>query len=136
MVVMVLMVIGLFFIARGIFTILSWAAPVLFILTLILRYQVVVGYLKMLWGLLKENPLIGLVAIVLTVVGFPIVALVLFGKAMMDRKVDQMAKDEREAVEGKLIDYEIVDEDKPESMELPDMEKKQKSSPYDRFFEK
>lgn len=135
MIVMVLMVIGLFFIARGIFTILSWVAPILFILTLILRYKVVVGYLNMLWDLLKQNPIVGVIAVILTVVGFPVVAFVLFAKAMLDRKVDQMSRAEREAVEGKLADYEILEDDQQDSFDLPQMEKKPKSSPYDRYFE-
>ncbi len=135
MIFMVFVVFILFFIARGIFTILAWLAPILFILTLIFRYKVVVQYGKMLVNLVKRNPIVGIIAIILTVVGFPIVAFALFAKAIMDRQIDKVQEQQREAVEGKLIDYEIIED---ETLDLPEIEpvkrKKRENNEYEDLF--
>lgn len=77
----ILVMIALFFIAKGIFTLLYWIAPVLLIFTLVLDYQVVVRYLLMLWSLLLTRPILGLLASVLTFFGYPVVIFFLFGRA-------------------------------------------------------
>lgn len=127
LIVMIAVLIGLFYIARGIFTILAWAAPVLLIITLIIRHQVVISYGKMVWNLLRKNPLMGIIAVVLTIIGFPVVALALFGKALLDRKVVQLSDRAEKAYRDEFTEYEEIED---ESLELPDMEREQKR-PYD-----
>lgn len=126
---------ALFWLAKSIFWILSYLAPVFLIITLILNYKIVVNYLKMLWNNIKTKPLYGVLLTALSVIGFPIVAFLLFGKALLDRKVKSIEKQMEEKVEGEYVDYEIVDEKK---LELPPMEKVEKTKEddtYDKFFE-
>ncbi len=126
---MILVMIGLFYIAKGVFTLLAWAAPVLLIITLIIRHEVVLSYGKMLINLVKRNPLMGIVAIVLSIVGFPVVAFALFGKALLDRKIGQLGQKREKAYQDEFVEYEEIQE---ESLELPQMDtKKSSSSEYD-----
>ena len=76
-----LVMIGLFYIAKGIFTLLYWVSPVLLIATLLLDYRVVVRYFKMLWSLLLRNPLLGVLTALLTFFAYPVVIFFLFGRA-------------------------------------------------------
>ena len=87
---MVLLFVGLFFIAKGVFTVLAWVAPVLIILALLINYRTVLNYLKFMLGLLQRNPVGGIIGILLSFFGFPILAGVLFGKSILDRKVKKL----------------------------------------------
>jgi hypothetical protein len=125
---------ALFFIARGVFWILSWVSPFLLIGALLLDYSVVLNYGKWLINLVKNKLLIGIVAIILTVIGFPVVAAFLFGKALFKKKLkDIKAKHEKEQ-QGEYVDYEEL-ENKNTTLELPQMKPKEKQSEYDRLFD-
>lgn len=108
-----------FFLFKSIFNILAWAAPFLFIAALIINHKVVVSYGKMVIALLKNNPLMGVVAILLTLFAFPIVAALLFGLAIMNKKADNFIKQERQKRDGIPTDYtEISSAPKSEYDEL------------------
>jgi len=131
---LVLFFMALFFIARGFFWILSWAAPFLLIGALLLNYSVVLNYGKWLVHLVKKNLLLGIAAIIFTVIGFPVVTAFLFGKALFKKKLkDIKAKHENEQ-QGEYVDYEEL-ESKNTTLELPQMKPKEKQSEYDRLFD-
>ncbi len=123
--ILVLFFVALFFIARGIFTILSWVAPVLLILALIFDYKTIIDYGKWLGRLVQKDILMGIGAIVLTVVGFPVIAGFLFFKALLRRKVGQVKRNMEEKVEGQYIEFEEVDSTPYEPMELPPLRSEQ-----------
>lgn len=129
---------ALFWIARGIFTILTYVAPVLLLATLVINYKIVVNYGKWLWKQLQNNPIMGVLAILLTIIGFPVVSFLLFGKALLERKVKQVEEEVRMEREGNFADYEIIDE---EPLELPQrprerVEVRQKpTDDYERLFD-
>lgn len=132
----------LFFIAQGIFKILAWAAPVLIIGALLINYRTVVGYLRFLWNTLRRNPLLGILGIILTVIGFPVVSGYLFGKAILDRRVASFQREIQRRRDGELIDYEDVTEKSREKEVLvlkkpppaPETKEPPKNT-YDEFFE-
>jgi len=143
---MVFIFVALYFIAKSIFTLLSWLAPVLLIGTAIINYKVLTGYGKWLFNLLKKNPLFGILAIIMTVVGFPVVAGFLFAKALLYRKADQMKQEYETQTQGELIDYEEIEEDTIVPLELPPIKRTQpkvrqnpKNPPpnneYEQFFD-
>jgi hypothetical protein len=136
---LVAVLVGLFFLARGLFTILSWAAPVLIIGAAIIHFPTITGYLRFMWNLLRRNPLMGIVGVLLSVVGFPILSGVLFGKAILDRKVKKLRQGnprfqpERE----EYADFEeIIRKEDRQNLELPPLEKKERApdNPYKDFF--
>lgn len=108
----------LFVIARSIFKILAWASPILIILAVIIRYRTVLDFLKYLWLLLRRNPLMGVLAIILCIVGFPVVSAFLFGKAILDRRIDRYTEAVRKHHEGELTEYVDVTHLNEETLDL------------------
>jgi hypothetical protein len=133
----------LFYMAKGVFWLLTWAAPVLLIATLIMDYTIVTDFFKFLWKLLKENTFLGILAVVLTFFGFPIVSGYLFFKALSRKKL-QSLQDRLEKERNSYSDYEEVVEEDESFLELPQINKKHaKITPivevknkddYDEFF--
>ena len=137
--ILVLFFVGLFFIARGIFYILSWLAPIFIIATLFIDYKVITGYLKWIGQMFKRNPFFGIGLVLLTVFGFPIVSGFLFGKAMFKRKISKVQQEVEMRQKGEFVDFEEMDTEIHEPLELPDLKKEQPkqkpSNDYDTFFE-
>ncbi len=121
---MVMIFVGLFFLAKGLFTVLSWVAPVLIAGALIINYKTVLNFIKYMWALLKRNPLGGILGIVLSVIGFPILSGFLFGKAILDRKVKSLSNAYQAREEGELVDFEeIIREENDSELSLPPIER-------------
>jgi hypothetical protein len=135
---MVLLFVGLFFIAKGIFTVLAWAAPVLIILALLINYRTVLNYLKFMLSLLQRNPLGGILGILLSFFGFPILAGVLFGKSILDRKVKKLQEAYKAEKEGEFVEFEeIIKPGRETKLDLPPLEKQapgKKDNQYEDLF--
>ncbi|MCB0580355.1 MAG: hypothetical protein KDD10_13720 [Phaeodactylibacter sp.] len=136
----VLFLVALYFIARAIFTILYYLSPIMIVAALIIDYKVVLGYAKWLGGLLKDNLLLGIGAIVLSVLGFPVLSAFLLGKALFRRQVKKAREEPESGQIGEFIEYEELDD---EHLELPRIEKEERKpdrprktdNRYDEFFE-
>ena len=130
---------GLFFLAKGLFWLLSWVAPVFLILTLIIDYTVVKDFFIYIWKLLNEKPLMGVFALLVVLFGYPFVAGYLFVKALGKRSVKKVLENV-EKERNTYTDYEEVEEDDDTFLELPPInkqpapEKLKKSSEYDDMF--
>lgn len=126
----------LFWLAKSIFTILAWLAPALLIAAVIIDYNTVLNYGKWLVNQLRFNTLNGILFTLLTVFGFPVVTLFLFGKSLFRKKMKALEKDYREQKEGMYTDYEIVDEE-VEPLELPPLERRKSSTQddYEQLFD-
>lgn len=149
----ILMLVAIFiavgYIASGIYQILEFIALGLFLITLGLDIaygrKVILGFAKTLINLVRKNPLMGVAAIGLTFFFHPLVALFLFGKAMLLRKVDNLKKDIETRQQGQYteyeeveVDYEEVPDDKPNLIELPPLREKPKQerrNDYEDLFE-
>jgi predicted membrane protein len=137
-IMLIVFLVAMFFIAKGIFTVLSWVAPLLLILTAVFDYTVIIDYGKFLLKLLKENLLFGIIGIILTIIGFPIVSGFLFFKAYARKKLKDYTKQQQP----KYVDYEeIKKEDEVEFLDLkkiesrrPVVEPKKKDNDYDDLF--
>jgi len=135
----VLFLLGLFFVARFIFTILYYLSPVMLIAALILDYKSVTGYGKWLVSKVKTNPLLGIGGIVLTVLAFPLVCLFLLGKALFKKKVREVEQEAEKQREGEYIEFEELDSEPIDLKRLEDQvrgqQEAQKRSNYDDFFD-
>lgn len=135
---MVLIFVGLFFIAKGVFTVLAWIAPVLIILSLLINYRTVLNYLKFMLGLLQRNPLSGIIGILLSFFGFPILAGVLFGKSILDRKVKKLKEAYQAEKEGEFVEFEeVIKPERETKLDLPPLEKQaplKKDNQYEDLF--
>lgn len=138
-IVMVLFFVGMFYIVGGIMKLLAWAAPVLLIAALIFNYNTVLNYGKMLINMTKRNPLMGIGAIVLSVILYPLVFTYLFARAYMAKKFKDVRSQYEEKREGEYIDYEVIDEE-PLRIDIPpqrptQVKRKPDSNEYDQMFD-
>ena len=123
--------IGLYWVARGIFSLLSFLAPVMLIITAILNYRVITGYAQWLWDNLKKEPLMGLLYVLLTVVGFPIVSAYLLFKAIAQhrrKKMKEQFNSHRER-EISYTEYEILEDN------YLDITSEEELHKYDKYFD-
>ena len=111
MLVGVLFIVGLFIIARGIFSILSLVAPLLLVAALIIRYKAVTDFVSFIFKLLKENTILGIVAVVFSVLAYPVLFAYLLIKAVFYRKLDKIQQAHEKRVQGEFVDYEVLEED-------------------------
>lgn len=126
---LVLFFLGLFYIARAMFWVLSAIAPILLIITLIIDHTVVVNYGKWLVSSVKSNPIFGIAMILLTLFGFPVVAGFLFGKALLKRKIKNVKEEMQTRQSGEFIEYEDVETTRPTILELPDWREEKRQRP-------
>lgn len=109
----ILALVALFYAAKLAFSLIYMIAPVLFIITLIMDYKVVTGYGKWIINLFKANPLYGIGASVLTAVAYPVVAIALFLKAMLNKKVKEVKQQFDQKKNGEYVEYEELPTSKP-----------------------
>ncbi|MFK7809508.1 MAG: hypothetical protein AB8F74_17020 [Saprospiraceae bacterium] len=144
--------IGLYYLATGIFQILSFLTPVMLIAALVIDHRVVVNYGKWLVNTLRTNFLLGLGAILLMVFGYPIIAGYLLMKAFLSKKLQGVQSDFEEKSRKRYADFEEVEtdpseveyedlsEEKPLDLNAPKPEiktrpRKNDDSEYDQFFQ-
>ena len=132
-----------FFLFKGLFWILNLVAPVLLIATLIMDYTVVTDFVKFLIKLLKDNPIFGIVAIVVSLVAYPFTAGFLFFRAMMRRAITKAQQPKQETfADGKSVndvdDEGFAEYEEIETLELPEVEiqkAKGRDNDYDQMFD-
>ena len=112
------LVVLLFWVAKSVLKLLSFVAPVVFIAALVINYRVVLGYGKWLIGSLMRNPIFGIVAILFSIVGFPVVSIFLLLRALATRGVSNPMKDTA------FTPYEEVQDDFLDLSEIKEYEKK------------
>ncbi len=124
-IMLILFLVALYYLAKGVFFILSWVSPLLLLAAFFINRQVVIDYVKMLFNLLKTNPLMGVVGLLLSFFLFPVVAAFLFGKALLYRKLGQFSEEIQKRKEGQFVEYEeIQDEAEEISLDLPELQQK------------
>lgn len=112
---LVLVMVLLFYVAKKILGLLAWAAPFILIAALIINYRVVWGYAKWLVATVKRNPVFGIVAILFTIIGFPLVSIFLLLRALSSKGIGS----------GKsFTKYEEVEDDFLDISEIKEYEKK------------
>jgi len=133
---LILFFVVLYYIAKGFFFILGLITPGLLIGAAILNWQVYPDYLKWLWSLLKSNPIMGIIAAILSVVGLPVVSGFLFFKALFRYRMKKAGNLAEERREQEYVDYEEIEDEPITPLELPEMEKRQrKDNEYDGLFD-
>ncbi|MEM6963550.1 MAG: hypothetical protein AAF573_02210 [Bacteroidota bacterium] len=142
MLMMIAALVVIYYVATGIYAILSYIAVALFVVTAIVNHRVILDYGKLLINTTRRNPIAGIIGIGLTVFFYPIVALFLFGKAMFLKKVDELKQNFETRTQGEFVEYEEVENkrpQKPEIIELPPLKEKQKQTrgrnDYEDLFE-
>lgn len=138
-VMLVVAVMALWFVFKSVLSILTWIAPILLIITLIINRSVVFDYVKGIGNRLQNDTIMGVAQLAGTFFFFPFVSAYLFGKAMLIRKVGKIKKEMEVEKEGEFAEYEELDDD--DVLDLKDLDEVvQKETPkasnnqYDDLF--
>jgi hypothetical protein len=145
-----LLFVGGYYILKGLYYLLWWAAPALLVLALIINWRVFLDTFKNWLNTLETKPLSGLVSAAFAVLLFPVFALYLFLKALGGRKMEQLRREfgdspqaprEEEFVEFEEIESRPKGDTRAENdpLEPPPAEPtkvapKKPENPYDTFF--
>lgn len=147
-----------YFVLKGLFKVLYWASPALFVLALVINWRAVTDTFRNWLKSMETNPIGGLLSAALAILLFPVFTLYLFLKALGYSKIQQMQREfgaaPGQATEGDFVEFEEVEstpkpgaktEDVPmEPLELPetktepakkDQQPPRPSNPYEEFFE-
>ena len=138
--ILIAVFVALWFVAKSIFTLLAWVAPVLLIAAAVINYKVVLSYGTFLLNLLKRNPVMGIVGVLMSFFFYPVVSLFLLGKALLYRKVDTLkkefeAKQGGGATDGDFVEYEEIELPKEKPLELPRRPLQEKQNEYEELFD-
>ena len=135
-ILLVLFLVGLFMLTKVIVQLLYLIAIPAIIATLIIDYKVVLGFFQWVINLTKRNILAGLATILLTAIGYPLVSVFLLLKALFNRKVRQIEKEQKNYKEGELVDFEELDSKPLDLNRLKEKEKRvDADDEYDELFE-
>lgn len=155
----ILGLVALWFILKGLYKVLYWAAPALIVLALIVNWRAVVSTFKNWFRTMETNPIGGLLSAALAVLLFPFFSLYLFVKALGYNKIEQMRREfgQQQEAEEEFAEFEEIESTPKggaqpaapmEPLELPEKEPDTKSNPkkkdapappkpenpYDEFF--
>lgn len=102
-----LVLIVLFFLVKGVITLLYKFAFVFLLISLIANYRVSLNYIKSIMDLLKREPGYGIGAILLSIVTYPVVFLVLMFRAVLSRGFGGAAQSSAEPANESLFEQII-----------------------------
>ncbi|MEQ1743891.1 MAG: hypothetical protein ABMA02_00570 [Saprospiraceae bacterium] len=151
----ILALVAAYYILKGLFYLLYWTSPVLFVLALVINWRAVADTGRDFLGLLQRNPLGGLLMGALAVIGFPVLALFLFLRALGYRQMERFGQamhQHNQVPEDEFVEFEEIESrpkhtssdieteqylepeeapDEPEHVEKP---RPANDNPYDQFF--
>lgn len=107
------------------------------IATLVIDRSVITGYLAYMWRMIKRTPIFGLLFTVITVIGLPIVSLVLLAQALLTRKVKQfLGKNESAVSKQEFSKYDLIEDEQPVVIKAQDAEPELlEDDRYDTYFD-
>ena len=117
----------IYIVIQSIYKLFLVLAPVFLILAAILDYRVLMKFGIVIYELLRYRTLLGILAVIFTVLGFPFVSAALFFNAFMNFRTKRKNK-------RKYIEYEEVDDGDVEILDLDEF-KKVKVDNYEDLFE-
>lgn len=114
--------------------IMAFVAPILLILTMFLNFGVVKDYASSIVDSFKKKPSRGIIFSLATLIGYPIVSIYLFYKALITRKEknEQVKTVKNKKKDEDYVKFEEVEDD--DFLELPDLEEEApKQEPLNRY---
>lgn len=118
-----------------VWSVLAFAAPILFIASMFLNFDVIRDYVKMITATFRKDTGRGLLYSAGSIFGYPLLSLFLFYKAYTTRKVrkqsEQKVKNKKEGED--YVKFEEVD-DEDDFLELPEIEETEaEAKPMNRY---
>ncbi len=125
-IIIIAVVFLIFFIIKSLHKLFLLLAPVFLILTVILDYRVIAKFGIVLYELLRYRTVLGILAVIFTIIGLPFVSAAMFFNAYMNFKTKKRSKK-------KYIDYVDVTDENEDILILDDKEKV-KFDDYENLF--
>ena len=127
--------IGLFFVARFIVRILYILAPIFLIIAAIVDHKVIVNFAKWLVSTIKKSPPLGIGVAIASAIGYPFLFLILMGRALFNKRVKDANSAFERYTKGEEVEFEELDS---EPLELPELDEeissRKRSNDYDDVF--
>ena len=124
--VAIIFFIALFYFLNFLFWLLWKILPLLVIATAIIDAKVIMDFFGWIGRLFKRNWIMGLAAGGLTIIGAPVVALFLLGRALLRKKIKTVQEDVKRQREGEFVEYEEIES---ETLDLPKLEPRPEPKP-------
>lgn len=104
-----LLMAGLFLFFGLMLRLLYFVGPVLLVIAVVMDYKTVTNYLGGILSLIKRSPLRGIAALLLSIIGYPIVAVFLLGRILLFRRINRYQREMQQRTEGEATDYEELE---------------------------
>ncbi len=126
-IIIVAIIIFIFFIIQNLYKLFALLAPVFLILTAILDYRVIAKFGIVIYELLRYRTVLGILAVIFSIIGLPFVSAAMFFNAFMNFKTKRRNKK-------RYIDYEDVSDKDDDILILEDKDKI-KLDDYENLFD-
>ncbi len=126
-IIIVAIIVFIFFIIQNLYKLFALLAPVFLILTAILDYRVIAKFGIVIYELLRYRTVLGILAVIFSIIGLPFVSAAMFFNAFMNFKTKRRNKK-------RYIDYEDVSDKDDDILILEDKEKI-KLDDYENLFD-
>ncbi len=107
------------------------------IATLVIDRNVITGYLAYMWRMIKRTPIFGILFTIITVIGLPVVSLVLLGQALLTRKLKAfLGKNDSAITKQEFSSYDLVEDEPPITIQAQQAEAELlEDDRYDAYFD-
>lgn len=126
-IIIVAIIFFIFFIIQNLYKLFALLAPVFLILTAILDYRVIAKFGIVIYELLRYRTVLGILAVIFSIIGLPFVSAAMFFNAFMNFKTKRRNKK-------RYIDYEEVSDKDDDILILKDNDKI-KLDDYENLFD-
>jgi len=120
--VIVTFLVGLFMLARFVFTLMYYLSPIMLIAALIIDYRVVLDYFKWVRNTFRRDNISGVLIGIVSIIGFPILSAYFLANALLKKQVKKVKTAYERQRDGDLVEYEELETDFP-----PRIRKEEKS---------
>lgn len=111
--VIVTFLVGLFMLARFVFTLMYYLSPIMLIAALIIDYRVVLDYLKWVRNTFRRDNISGVLIGIVSIIGFPILSAYFLANALLKKQVKKVKTAYERQRNGDLVEYEELETDFP-----------------------
>jgi hypothetical protein len=111
--VIVTFLVGLFMLARFVFTLMYYLSPIMLIAALIIDYRVVLDYFKWVRNTFRRDNISGVLIGIVSIIGFPILSAYFLANALLKKQVKKAKTAYERQRDGDLVEYEELETDFP-----------------------
>lgn len=124
-----LFLVGMFYVLKGLYTFIWWAAPAFFVLALIINWKVVANTGKWIFRLFQNQPFTALIVTALSIYLFPLLTFFWFLSAIGTKRITRMQEEFGKQWGGPFGSFQNPSEPETEYTEFEELESRPKGKP-------